>query len=70
MVNEDNAVLVDYDPMQMANTMEYYFNNPAKLESIRKNGLEFVKGTSWEKEADKIKNVILDAIEEDIINKS
>lgn len=70
MVNEDNAVLVDYDPMQMADTMEYYFNNPAKLESIRKNGLEFVKGTSWEKEADKIKDVILDAIEEDIINKS
>ncbi|PWJ48380.1 glycosyltransferase family 4 protein [Faecalicatena contorta] len=69
MVSEDNAVLVDYDPVQIANTIEYYFNNPGKLENIRKRGLEFVKDTSWEKEADKVKDVIFKAIEEDVLVK-
>ena len=69
MVNEENAVLVDYDPIHIADTIKYYFNNPGKLESIKKKGLEFVKDTSWEKEADKVKEVILEAIAEDMEKK-
>lgn len=69
MVNEENAVLVDYDPIHIADTIEYYFNNPGKLESIKKKGLEFVKNTSWEMEADKVKEVILKAITEDMAKK-
>lgn len=69
MVNEENAVLVDYDPIHIADTIEYYFNNPGKLESIKKKGLEFVKNTSWEMEADKVKEVILKAITEDMAEK-
>lgn len=65
MVNEENAVLVEYDPLQIADTLEYYFNNPKKMEAIKQKGLEFVKDTSWEKEADKVKNVILEALKED-----
>lgn len=70
MVNESNAVLVDYDPVQIADTMEYYFANPDKMQDIRKKGLEYVKDTSWDKEADKVKEVILKAIDEDKKNKS
>lgn len=65
MVNENNAILVDYDPVDIADTIEYYFNNPDKLCEIRKKGFEFVKNTSWEKEADKVKKVIVSAINED-----
>lgn len=69
MVNEENAVLVDYNPIHIADTIEYYFNNPGKLEGIKKKGLEFVKNTSWEMEADKVKEVILKAITEDMAEK-
>lgn len=65
MVNEENAILVDYDPVQIAETMEYYLNHEDELEIIRKKGLEYVQTTSWEKEAEKVKVVLLDAIEED-----
>lgn len=65
MVNEDNAVMVEYDPVDIANTMEYYFKNPDKMEEVRQKGLDYVKDTSWEKEADKVKEVILKAINED-----
>lgn len=65
MVNSNNAVLVDYNPLDIADTIEYYFNNPDKLKAIREKGLEFVKKTSWEKEADKVKEIIVSAINED-----
>ena len=65
MVNEENAVLVEYDPVDIADKMEYYFKNPDKMAEIRQKGLDYVKDTSWEKEADKVKEVILKAIEED-----
>lgn len=65
MVNEENAILVDYDPVQIAETMEYYLKHEDELEIKRKKGLEYVKGTSWEKEAEKVKEVLLEAIEDD-----
>ena len=65
MVDENNAVLVDYDSIEIADTIEYYFNNPDKLKAIRDKGMKFVKDTSWEKEADKVKEVIISAINED-----
>lgn len=65
MVNEDNAILVDYDPIQIAETMEYYLKHEEELEHIRQKGLEYVQGTSWEREAQKVRDVLLEAIEED-----
>ena len=65
LVNEENSILVDYDPNQIADTMEDYFKHPEKLASIRKKGLEFAKNTSWEREAEKVKEAILRGIHED-----
>ena len=45
--------------------MEDYFKHPEKLASIRKKGLEFAKNTSWEREAEKVKEAILRGIHED-----
>lgn len=66
LVNEKNSILVDYEPMQIAEKMAYYFDHPEELEEIRKYGLEFAKTTSWEKEAEKVKVALLDGINEDL----
>ena len=65
MVNEENSVLVDYDPIQIADTMEYYLKHPDKLAQIRAKGLAFAQNTSWDREAEKVKEAILRGIEED-----
>lgn len=65
MVNEENSILVDYDPMQIADKMEYYFKHPDELAKIREKGLEFVRGTSWMKEAEKVYESMTKGIEED-----
>lgn len=65
LVNDENAVLVDYDPIAMADVLEEYLKDDAKREAIRNKGLEFAKTTSWEAEEEKIRNVIINTISED-----
>lgn len=65
MLNEENSVLVDYEPIQIADTMEYYFNHPDELAKIRENGLNYVRQTSWQKEAEKVYESMLNGIMED-----
>lgn len=65
LVNEENCILVDYEPVSIANTMKYYLDNPTQLELIRKKGLAFAKDTSWLKEGLKVKEAILKGIAED-----
>ena len=70
LVNEDNSIMVDFDPDEIADTLAYYFNNPDKLEEKRKKGLEFASSTSWKKEAEKVKIAIEKGVREDEENLS
>lgn len=65
LVNEENSVLVEYDPRNIAETMEYYLTHPDKLAEIRSKGLAFAQSTSWEKEAEKVRDALLGGIKED-----
>lgn len=65
MVNEENAVVVDFEPLQMADAMEYYLKHPQELEKKRQKGMAYAAGTSWEREADKVYEAILEGIRED-----
>lgn len=62
LINEENSILVDFDPVKIADKMEYYFNHRNELEIIRNKGLEFAQTTSWEKEGAKVKNFIIGEI--------
>lgn len=65
LVNEDNAILVDYEPSQIADTLFYYFKHPEKMDYIRQKGYEFAQKTSWDTEFERAKNAIISGIEED-----
>ena len=65
MLNEENAILVSYDPVEIANTLEYYLRHKDKLEEKRQAGLEFVEKTDWELEARKVYDIILRGIQKD-----
>ena len=70
LVNDDNSIMVDFDPDEIADTLAYYFNNPDKLKEKRKKGLEFATSTSWKKEAEKVKAAIEKGVREDEKNLS
>lgn len=65
LVNEENSILVDYDPNDIADKMAYYLNNPEATEVIKKKGLEFAKKSDWKKEAEKVASAIKKGIAED-----
>lgn len=65
MLNEQNAILVPYDSLEIANQLEYYLKNKEKLDAIRERGRKFAQGTDWEKEAEKVYNIMIKGIEED-----
>ena len=65
LVNEDNSILVSYDPNEMANTMYTYLNDSEKLDAIRQKGIEFVQHTSWDVEGKKVLDAVLKGIKED-----
>ena len=65
LVNDDNAIMVDFDPITIADKIEYYFKNPEQLTAIREKGIEFALKTSWEQEADKVYQAVVEGIKED-----
>lgn len=64
LLNDNNAILTDFDPMDIADRMEYYFKHKDKLEQIRKQGLEFAQKTSWETEGKKAYDAFVKGIQE------
>lgn len=64
LLNDENSVLTDNDPIDIANKLEYYLNHRDELDSIRKKGLEFAQTTDWNIYGDKMKDFVLSCIDE------
>ena len=65
LVNEENAIMVDFDPVVIADEIIYYFEHPEKLADIREKGIKGAEQTSWEREAKKVYDAVLEGIGED-----
>ncbi|MDO5127352.1 MAG: glycosyltransferase [Eubacteriales bacterium] len=65
LVNEENSIMVDFDPDVIAETLAYYLNHPHELATIREKGKVFANATSWEQEAKKVKAAIEKGVYED-----
>ena len=60
LLNEDNAILFENDPIDIAEKINYYLDHKELITEKRKKGLEFARTTSWEKEARKVYNFIVE----------
>jgi len=59
LTNDNNSILVENDPILIADKLEYYLKNKNELEKYRKDGIDFSAKTSWDNEFIKIKDFIL-----------
>ena len=59
LANNTNSIIVDCNPISIADTLEYYLNHKDELELFRQAGLEFSSNTSWDAEFEKIRQFIL-----------
>ena len=65
MVDETNAIIIDTDPIHIADTLADYLNHPEKLTVIRERALAYAQATDWDKETEKVYQSILEGIQED-----
>ncbi|MDD7770545.1 glycosyltransferase family protein [Suipraeoptans intestinalis] len=65
LLNKENSILVEHDPVDIADKMEYYLTHERELCRIRENGMKFARQTSWEEEAKKMGRIFLEGIQED-----
>lgn len=66
MLDDSNAIIVDTDPISMADTMAKFLENKQELEKRRAVGLEYVKQFTWENEIKKVYDFIVKSIETDM----
>ena len=65
LVNEENSAMVEFEPMEIADTLEYYLTHPEILAQKSRKGLEFASATSWENEYEKVYKAFTEGIAED-----
>ena len=66
MVNEENAIMIPNDPIGIADVLYEALKDPERLSKLREKGLAFAEHyTTWEKEADKVYQYVVKAVEED-----
>ncbi len=63
-LNEQNAILTEDDPWDIAEKIIYYLNHKEELQPIREYGREYAEGITWKEEMERICYFIRDAIEE------
>ncbi|MCR4674767.1 MAG: glycosyltransferase family 4 protein [Lachnospiraceae bacterium] len=66
LLNEENSVLVDTDPMEIADRLEYFLKHKEELAIRRENGLKEVEKYTWEGEIKKVYDFVNECINEDM----
>lgn len=65
LVNDENSIMVDFEVNDVIEKLVYYLEHKDKLEEKRRRGLEFAASTSWDAEAEKVRDALLRGIRED-----
>ncbi|NMF04278.1 rhamnosyltransferase WsaF family glycosyltransferase [Clostridium beijerinckii] len=66
LLNEDNSILSNLDPNDIADKLYYYLNNEDELDKIRGNGYKCAINTSWDNEGKKVEEYILEEINNNV----
>lgn len=69
ILDDSNSVLIDNDPMQIFERMDYFLNHQEELEVIRINGLNYVQHFDWDEEFKKVADFIKDRANNSIKDK-
>ncbi len=50
LLNDENSVLVDCDPLAIADRLDYYLGHKDELEAIKTASKKYIEGITWEEE--------------------
>ena len=62
LLNDENSILVNLNPLDIAKKLEYYLKNEFELNNIKEKGYKFAINTDWNKEGEKVEKYILEEL--------
>ena len=65
IINKKNAIIIDCDPVHIADTLADYLLNTEKMQEIRDNGINLARQTDWGTETEKVYQYIIKGVQED-----
>ncbi|MBR2823424.1 MAG: glycosyltransferase [Clostridia bacterium] len=65
LINGENAIIIDCDPVHIADALADGLAHPEKLGALRENGIRLARGTDWETEAEKVYRSMVRGVAED-----
>ena len=65
LINEKNSIIIDTDPVHIADKLEYYLTHREELQEIREAGMKCALETDWGVEIEKVYQSITKGIRED-----
>lgn len=69
LVNDENSIMVDADPMEIADKLAYYLDNPKLLAKKREVGYAYANQFTWEEEIKKVYDFVDVCVKKDIADK-
>ena len=66
LCSEENSVMVETDPIDIAEKMKYYLTHKQELASKREKGRSYVETLTWEKELRKVYDFIVASVSSDL----
>ena len=66
LLNNDNSILVNVDPVEIAEKIAYYLEHKDELQKFRENGQKAISDISWENEFAKAADFIIKSVNSDI----
>lgn len=65
MINETNSIIIDCEPIHIADRLEYYLTHRDELKRLREAGLSYALTTDWDVETNKVYRSVVEVIRED-----
>ena len=62
LLSEENTILFNNDPIEIADKLCYYLDHRDELEKIREKGMELAASTDWEREIQKVYDYIVKCV--------
>ena len=58
-------MIIDSDPVHIAETLADYLDHPERLERLRENGIRYARQTDWDRETEKVYQSVMRGMAED-----
>lgn len=69
LLDDDNAIMVDPDPIDIADRMAYFLQHREELEEKRQRGISYVQQFTWDDEIRKVYDFMVQSIDADVLRK-